>query len=580
MFRFRRTQKPEELDKKLVFSLTSARVPKFAQLKLLPKILTPKERWILRIAGAILLVGFAGVATPYVAHHVIQVPRRGGVYREGLVGTPRLINPLFASSDVDRDLTRLIYSSLLKYNGSGNLVGDIAEDFQIEEGGKRIQFTLRDDVRFHDGHPLQAEDVKFTIDAIKQPVWRSPLWRAFQEISVETPDAYHVVVTAPGVSAAFPHLFTFGILPKHIWEHVDPQGGRLAIWNVKPIGSGPFQFTSLTKTQDGALRAYRLSRFDKYYHNSSYLKEIVVRFFSDFESATAALREHTIDGVSFIPERLRNKSVIPGIRQLHPVFPRFTTLFFQDRRTEVLKERLVRRALAVSLDRNAIVSVVPDATSTGTPFLQDQIGFAKTLPTPKGDLSLAQKFLEGGGWRKDEKGWVKQGKHLTVTLTTLDEPTYLLVADTIKKRWNELGVEVTLEAASRVSFETDVLRPRAYEILLFSVVTGHDPDPYPFWHSTQIDDPGLALTSVRLRGIDVALERGRSILEVPPRAAHYLEFQQLLYEEVPGVVLFSSPYVYALSKRVRGMDLTRIAVPADRFNDVNKWFMRSRLGWR
>lgn len=580
MFKFRRTPKSEELDKKLVFSLRTPRLPGLQQLKFLPKILKPVERWILRASIAVLLIVLAAVLTRFLRLHLEAVPQEGGIYREALVGYPRLINPILAISDADRDLARLIYSSLLVYNREGELVGDAVEQFTLEDGGRTIKFSLKDNVKWHDGANFSAEDVAFTIELIKNQAWRSPLWRAFQGITIEVPDEQTVVAKSEALSASFPYLFTFGILPKHVWENVDPASAQLAVWNIKPVGSGPFKFQSLAKTRDGVLNFYRLSRFQNYHGGVPYLKEIVVRFVPDFESALAALREHTVDGVSFIPERLRDKIPTAGIAVHTFDFPRFTGLFFQDRRSEFLRETAVRKALAAVLDRKTIAALVGGAKPSVGPFLEGQVGFARTIPVKAADKTAAEQFLKEAGWKPEEGGWVKDKKRLAVRLTVLDDPTQLTIADVIKRAWSDLGVGVTLEAVSRVAFEREVLRPRAYEVLLFSLVTGADPDPYPFWHASQLDDPGLNLGSVKSRAIDIALEQARTTLDQKVRLAAYLEFQKYLVEEVPSIILFSNPYVYPVIRRVRGIERKAVNSPAERFMGIAQWFMRSRPGWR
>ena len=362
-------------------------------------------------------------------------------------------------------------------------------------------------------------------------------------------------------------------------EKVNGKPGRIAVWNIKPVGSGPFQFSSLVKSRDGALASYHLERFPKYFDGVPRIREIVLQFFPDFESALDAVRQHTVDGISFLPERLRDKIPNAGLTVLRPDFPRFTGLFFQDRKLDALREVAVRRALMVSLDRQALSKLVPDAASIMSPFLKGQIGFANTFVAAPPKLNEASALLDKAGWKRDKAGLVKNKKYLTLTLTVLDDPLVLQVADAIKKTWEILGIQVKLEAVSKVTFEHDVLRPRAYEVLLFSFVTGGDPDPYPFWHSSQIDDPGLNLSSIKSRAIDVALEKGRATADPAIRFRNYLEFQTLIQEEVPGIMLYSSPYVYVVSKRVRGLAIEQMNTPADRLNGIAKWFVRSRPGW-
>ncbi len=583
MFRFSRTPKPEDLDKKLVFSLhrsVKTGLPRLKQLRFLPRLLTAQERWIFQGGLALFLILVSSFIGLTLRRHLTSLPRNGGIYREAFQGVPRVINPVLAVSDVDKDLSRLIYSGLLKYNNEGELVPDLAQEFSIENSGKTLRFVLREGVFWHDGEPVTINDVTFTLEAIQSASWRSSLWQTFQGVTLEQVDERTILAHAAAFSPSFASIFTVGILPEHIWSEADPRNVRLANWNLKPIGTGPFRFKSLTKSADGTLSFYRLVRYEEYYGKKPYLKELVAQFFSDFDAALAAFRTHVVDGVSFVPERLRSKVPASGTTLHKLSFPRFTGLFFQDRKNDVLKDKAVRLSLALALNREAIVAKVPNAELAFTPFMPWQVGFARTLNLPEYNLKQARETLEAAGWKQTDGKWIKENKNLRLTLTSLDDPVQLAVADTIKSAWEELGVEVKLEAVSRYIFGKEVLQPRTFEVALFSFVTGRDPDPYPFWHSTQLDDPGVNLSSVRSRPLDSSLELGRATADEKTRLLNYVEFQKKFLEEVPGIILYSNPYIYVTAKRVRGMETKLVTAPADRFNDVTNWFVRSRLGWR
>ncbi|MBI2552055.1 hypothetical protein HYW17_02020 [Candidatus Uhrbacteria bacterium] len=577
---FRHPPKSEDLDKKLVLSGARLRLPKFTQLRHLPTLLSAKERWVLQGAAAFFIIIVAAGLSRLITPHLERVPKPGGVYREALVGSPRFVNPILAGSDVDRDLSRLIYSGLLMYNSKGELTGDLAESFTAEDGGRTLKFILRDNLFFHDGERLEVDDIIFTVKSIQNPAWRSPLWRSFEGIEISSPEPNVILVKTATFTNSFANLFTVGIIPKHIWENADPKEAPLAVWNLKPVGSGPFQFSSFLKSRDGSIRSYQLARFTRYYKGAPYIEELVLYFFPDFEGAVNAVREHTVLGVSFVPERMRGRIPSTGVAVIKADIPRFVGLFFQDRRAPALREKAVRQALSRALDRGAIAALVPDAQPETAPFVEGQIGYARTLLPPAYDLAEAARLLKEAGWKKEGAVWKKDQKPLAVRLTVQDEPIQLTVADALRSAWKKLGVEVTLEAVHKGAFEQGVLRTRAYEVLLFSFVEGRDGDPYSFWHSTQIDHPGLNLSSLRVRGIDIALEQARLATDPEERLDRYLEFQKLFYEEAPGVILYRSPYVYVISKKVRGVDVKNVALPADRFVGVHQWYMRSRLGWR
>lgn len=569
MFKFWHSPKVEDLDKKLVFSLRRVRVPKLRQFLLLPKLLTTQERWIMRVAGGLLLIALMGLGARLYNRVVAPQARPGGTYKEALVGAPLLINPLLSSTDSERDLASLLYSSLLRYNETGELQGDLAEKWEVQDSGLTYRFTLRQGVKFQDGRPLTSQDVAFTFSALQNPAWRSRLWRSYQGLTVETPDERTVIVKLKALAAGTPTLFTIGILPKHLWDGVDPGAATLAVWNIKPIGSGPFAFKELSKTRDGQITSYRLKRHEQYYGQRPYLAEIEFTFAADFESAVQSLKERTADGVSFVPTRLRGKLPTNGFQVWEIPFPSYTGIFFQDRKSAILKDQKVRQALAAAIDREAIVKSIASVQALATPFINGQIGFTRTIPLPKPDLNRAAALL------KETK--IKP-ENLKITLITLDESSYLSTAHEIKRTWETLGFKVTLEAVGRDALESTVLKSRDFEALLYSIVSGRDPDPYPFWHSSQAEHPGINLSSIKVRELDSLAEQGRAKLDEKTRLLTYIEFQKLFLEKVPAIILYTTPYTYAVSNRVRGVALERMATPADRFAGISSWFIRSKPG--
>ena len=163
---------------------------------------------------------------------------------------------------------------------------------------------------------------------------------------------------------------------------------------------------------------------------------------------------------------------------------------------------------------------------------------------------------------------------------TLDETSYLEAAHAVKNSWEQLGFKVTLEAVGRAALESGVLKSRDFEALLYSLVSGRDPDPYPFWHSSQVEHPGVNLASIKVRELDQLAERGRAQSDEKTRLLTYIDFQKVFLETVPGIILYTAPYTYVVANRVRGVAVEQMSAPADRFAGISNWFIRSKPGWR
>ena len=134
---------------------------------------------------------------------LIDMPRNGGIYTEGIVGTPRFANPLLAVSGPDRDLTAVVYAGLMKRNATNELVPELAQEYSVSTDGTVYTFTLKDGLTFHDGTPLTADDVVYTIKQAANPAVRSPLYANWEGVKVEAKDARTVSFTLPEPYAPF-----------------------------------------------------------------------------------------------------------------------------------------------------------------------------------------------------------------------------------------------------------------------------------------------------------------------------------------------------------------------------------------
>jgi peptide/nickel transport system substrate-binding protein len=165
----------------------------------------------------------------------------GGIYNEGLQGRFTNANPMYATSDVDTTVSRLIFAGLFTYDNQGKLVGDLASGYSVDSHGTTYTVHLKPHLTWQDGKPLTSSDVVFTYQSIQNPDAQSPLQSSWAGISVTAPDPNTVVFKLPGVLAAFPSNLTNGIVPRHLLADIPPSDLRSADFNtVNPVGAGPF----------------------------------------------------------------------------------------------------------------------------------------------------------------------------------------------------------------------------------------------------------------------------------------------------------------------------------------------------
>lgn len=573
------------LDRDLVSALNPARLPSAKHLRYLPEVLSAREQLLIRWVTGFVIVCLAVLGVRLYQRHIAFTPISGGTYTEVLVGAPQHVNPILAQgNDVDRDLTALTYASLFRVGPDQKLVPDLVERQEIAQDQKTYTLTLKEDVRWHDGEPLTAHDVVFTIGRIQDPAFKSPLLRTLAGVKAELVDDRTVKLALNEPFAPFLTNLTFGILPEHIWADVPAENVSLVEYNLKPVGSGPFMFKSLTRDRSGGIKAYTIVRFDGYFGKPPYLDAITFRFAPDLATANETVRQKGSEGISFIAKTSRkDMAKNKRIRLIDLSLPQYTAIFF-NQRTALLQNPKVREALALAVDRQAIVRDVlgGQGAVVDGPILPGFIGFHAEIRAIPYDPGRANTLLDEAGWKRiDGKQFRdKNGEELKFSMTTIDQPELAQVIGKIREAWAAVGVnlEVHLEETTRI--QREVIRPRDYQSLLYGEIVGLDPDPYPFWHSSQQRDPGLSLAIFFSKQADKVLEQARVTTDERERTLKYIEFQNILTQEIPAIFLYSPTYTYGLGKKIQGFDEEGIVIPADRFADVTNWYVKTKRVWK
>ncbi len=538
--------------------------------------------FILVILGSVIFLKTFG------QRNLVAVPKVGGEYTEGLVGQPLHINPLLApANDVDADLSRIVYSGLLQFDQDLNLKPDLAEaNPQISPNGKEYTLKLKDNVYWHDGVKLTADDVLFTFQNIQNPDYQSPLRLSLSRVVVEKLDERTVKILTKESSATFIANLTIGILPKHIWESVTPESFALSKFNLEPIGSGPFQITEIKRGSKGEIRSVLLKPYPKYHGSRPYLKKLTFKFYQSTDELIAAYHSRDIEGLGYVPFD-KNLFIVPQkkLQQILLPLPQYQTVFINRAKNPApLEDVRVRMALARSVDKKKIIEEVygNQATEAYGPILPGHLGYHQNIPGAEMnvyDVEAAKAKLDQAGWIMDQGlGFRKdkQGRIITLSLVTNNFPPNVRVAEKLKAMWESIGIKIILNIETIADLEEKFIRPRNYELLLFSENVGADPDPYPFWHSSQLRDPGLNLSTFSNSAADKLLVEGRANIAPEKRAAKYQKFQEIFVGDVPAIFLDRSVFVYNLPTNIHGLKLNTVVTPADRFANIQEWYIETK----
>ena len=663
-----RRQRIVNHDTTLLASTTPNRLPKPKQFKFLFRFFSKKETGLFSAGVALIVIGVVIWGYTFVKNHRVIEPEVGGDYSEVIVGSPRLINPLYSSAnEVDHDLTRLLFSGLMRYDASGTLVPDLVESLDVNDDGTTYTATLAENLSWHDGTPLTALDVVFTIERIQDPAVASPLRLSFQGVIVEQIDDRRIAFTLENAFAAFPHALTVGLIPQHVWATTRPSGMKLADANIRPIGNGPYKFVELAKNRGGIIVDYTIERNTAFHRGAPFVESMKLSFAPDVLSAVDMYTSKRVDAIHFVPRNNREEFTKRDTTIHQATLPQYTALFFNEKRNEALETTKVRQALAHAIDRQqmidrlfgdsavAIQSVLipgmpgadhaPDVTVypfslTSSTALLDDAGWdsitrdefivlrtesladeweAQETPAQEEatddtaesaeeavltDEEIAEREAAEAAAKEEiikrrkeletlareqitteippsQEQFRKKGDDvLTVTITTADSKETKAAAEHIQSLWQAIGVHVIIQEIDPQLMQSQILKNRNYEIVLFGEVLGADYDLYPFWHSSQVEDPGLNLSLYINRSADDLLDKIRTLTDHEERVEEFQNVADKIQDDLPAIFLYSPKYLYAQRKKIQGFSGKQFFSPADRFNTVEKWFIETKGSWK
>jgi len=518
---------------------------------------------------------------------LVPIPSHGGSFSEGIIGLPRSINPVLAFTDVDKDLSNLVYSGLMKYE-NGKLVGDLAQKYSVSEDGLVYTFALKDNIRFHDGTPLTTDDVEFTIQKIQDSTLKSPRRADWASVSLKIISSTEIQFILKQPYTPFLANTTIGIIPKHVWKNVDADQFIFSQYNIEPIGSGPYEVSSIKRDSGGIPQYYILDTFNRYHNEKPYISEIIIYFYPNESAALDAYNSGTIDNFAGVSpqEAARIASSSSNSMILHTPLPRIFGVFFNQNNAPVLANKEVRQALDIALDKEKIIEEVlyGYGISIDSPIPDDGVTGA-TSTRRAGSIDNARALLTKNGWLINSDGILeKKTKTSTQTLefsiATTDAPDLKKTAEIIKTNWEELGARITVKVFEYGDLSQNVIKTRKYDALFFGEVVGKDLDLYAFWHSSQRNAPGLNLSMYVNSKVDSLLEDARATSDEKKRATDYAAFEKILQDEIPAVFLYSPEYMYIVSNEIQGINLESITNSSDRWYGIDKWYIATDYVWK
>lgn len=540
--------------------------------------MTGRDKFI--VVALVGLLVIASVAAVLADENAVEGdPAYGGTYVEGVAGVPQYLNPVIAATDVDEDVVRLAFSGLTRYDQNGAIVPDLAAGFRTESDGRVWTFDIRGDAKWQDGQPVNADDVVYTVKLLQDRGYVGRYSDAFRGVNVERLDERKVRFTLPDVYGPFAASTTAPLLPAHLLGTVPYAELAKQTFNARPVGTGPFRVSDVDNRQ------IVLTRNDDFYRSRPersrpFLDRVILRYYPDATEALLALSRGELDGVAGLSsdDAERARTLKNAVLYSMPT-DNFVALFLNVRPEKaVFRDRAVRMAIATAIDRGRILQVAADGRGAVADQFVPETSWAYVREITKYTYSVedARALLDGADWKDHDGDGIrdKGSQKLSFTITTSDEPARTAAAAQLQRDLNAVGMNVSIRTMPFGELVDSAARQRTFDALLVEIAVSGDPDPYSFFHSTEVSDPGHNFSGFSTLPIDRNLEAARRTFDEAARREFYTPVFQAIANEVPVVYLYFSDYLYAHSRQVQGLRIAPLTDPRERFWNVEDWYLR------
>ncbi len=515
--------------------------------------------------------------------YLIEQPLAGGKLEEGLIGSPRFINPVLSSSNTDRDLTNVIFSGLMKKSISGDMQTDLAENYEVSNDKTTYTFTIKDNAVFHDNTKVTSEDVVFTINQIQDGKLKSPYQVNWQSVFVNKIDERTVQFRLASPYSSFLENTSIGILPSHIWKDLDSDDFTFSDSNIFAIGSGPYKISHIEKKKNGLIKSITLKSFKDYAGNEAYISRLKFVFYKNEDELIKAFRKNKVDQINAISGEQAKILTSEGYDITNINLSRIFGIFFNGNKQEIFRNKNIVKSIDLAIDKNKLVDLVLG-------------GYGKVINSPipskiydnqfdgvtdhQANVAEANSILDKEGWVMQSDGFrTKSGQTLKFSISTGDATELQRAVEVIKDDLKEVGISVETKVFEIGNLNQSIIRPREYESLFFGQIISNESDLFAFWHSSQRNDPGLNIANYTNIKVDGLLEKTLSAKTKEESDKYFQEIESEIKKDSPAIFMYSPDFIYLTDKKINNIILNKITIPSERLSHINDWYIRTEKIW-
>jgi len=498
------------------------------------------------------------------------VPATGDSLVEGTIGEASTLIPLLATDSSSHAVAGQIYNGLVKYDKNLNIVGDLAESFDISKDGLTITFHLRQGVKWHDGAPLTSRDVLYTFKITIDPKTPTAYAEDFKQVkNISAPDLYTICVTYDSPFA--PALASWGvnILPAHLLEGKDITKSPLS---RRPVGTGPYRFKEWVSGQKIVLEAN-----EDYFEGRPYIDRYIYRIIPDSSTMYMELKAGAIDLMALTPvqyaRQTSSKSFTSRFNKYR--YPSSSYLYMgYNLRHPLFKDKRIRQAMTAAINKDELIQGVLFGMGQKAhgPIVPGRWAYNPAVKDIGYDPKHATELLAQAGW-KEKNGdgiLVKDGKPFKFTiLTNQGNQQRLMTAQIIQQRLRLVGIDVKIRIVEWAAFLKEFVNKGNFEVVLLAWSISQDPDMYDIWHSSKNKPGELNFIGYNNPDVDRLLIEGRSTFDIEKRKRAYFRIQEILADEQPYTFLYVPDALPVVSSRIRGVE----PAPAGIGHNQIKWYV-------
>ncbi len=483
----------------------------------------------------------------------------GGSYVEATVGRVSSMNPLFATTNSEKVLSKLMFATITEVDYSGNPGLGLIKSLRAEENGKIWKIKLRDNLKWSDGEPLTNEDILFTIGLIQNPAVKSIYESNLAGVSVSENEEGEIIFTLPSAYADFATALEIPVVPKHELEDAVVKNLIEDEFSNAPVTSGPFAFNALQSMTTSDEEVVYLTANPNYYLGKPMLNSFAVHTYADKNSVINAVNNGAVTATAELSGLEADKVASQAFYKKDSGIAAGVFMFFNTSNAS-LRNANLRAAIRRGLDISAIRTAAPNTIALDYPFINSQIQLSNYPQIPNYDFEAAKTAIDG----------IIGESPLSLEIATVNSGYLPVVSEVIKEQLASLGIEVKVTVYEETQdFIANIIAKRNYDILIYEIELGADPDPLPYYHSSQASAAGLNLSNYNNTLVDDLLIGARETLDPTLRAKKYESFLSHWVTDVPAIGLYQANLTYIFNKNVRvyGNDV-RLVTAIDRFSDI------------